>query len=355
MSIVIRLFLLIIVVCFFSCNEKSNYSTILEVILNENADSITIANEPSIRGIDVFDSNIAWLSGSESMFARTTDGGENWELGKINDDVPLDFRDIHVFSNDTAIVISAGLPARIYKTTNGGDNWSLKFESTEDGVFFNSFDFWDNQRGIVCSDPVEGEFLFYTTEDGGETWQKVNTDLLPKPLSIEAGFAASGTSVITADGGKAFYGTGGDSARIIITQDYGLTWKAISTPMKAMDESLGIYSLAMINDSIIVATGGNWQTPTIADSNFAISTDCGKTWQLTEQMPNGFRSCVKQLSKDDESLIVCGRNGVDISTDFGQSWIKTKLPGYFTMDISPNGDFIVFAGAKGRVASYCIK
>ncbi len=348
-----KAFLIVVVLLIsFSCTEKSHQLTLLEAILSKTADSVTVKNEPSIRGVYVFDRNIAWLSASKSMFARTIDGGVNWEFGKINNGELLDFRDIHVFSKDTALVMSAGLPARIYKTTNGGKSWEIKFESTQEGVFFNSFDFWNTKQGIVCSDPVEGEFLFYTTVDGGETWQKVNTEQLPKPLNKEAGFAASGTSVITVKGGKALYGTGGNSARIILSQDYGKTWKAISTPMKARNESLGIYSITMLNDSVFVATGGNWQAPQIADSNFVVSKDGGLTWQLSQQMPNGFRSCVKAISNKDEYLIACGRNGVDISTDLGQTWIKTKLSAYYTMDISPNKDFIVFAGAKGKVGFY---
>ena len=47
-------------------------------------------------------------------------GGKTWENVSIPGTDTLQFRDIEAFDENTAIVLSAGLPATIYKTTNGG-------------------------------------------------------------------------------------------------------------------------------------------------------------------------------------------------------------------------------------------
>lgn len=331
-----------------SCADQTRQISITDKIINTSPEKYKIPGNPSIRGLDVFDSETVWLSGSKGIFAVSSDKGKTWKSGTINYDTLLDFRDIVAFDKESAIAISAGSPAKIYKTSNKGNTWKLTYENNNPNIFFDSFEFWNDKEGIACADPIDGDFFFILTHDGGNTWERIPTESLPKALKQEGGFAASGTCIALAENGIAMFGTGGDKARIILTHDFGKTWKAIDTPIKANDPSLGIYSVSWIKDKIFAITGGNYLTPDIADNNFAISTDKGNSWNATPTMPNGFRSCVKSLNKTN-TLVVCGRNGVDISNDFGESWIKTNLLAYYTFDISPNEDFIVFAGSEGRV------
>ena len=335
----------ILLILMISCTDQP---TLTDKILDSTLKEYIVQGNPSIRGLDVFDFETVWLSGSKGVFALSTDKGETWKSGTIKNDTLLDFRDIVAFSKESAIAISAGSPAKIYKTTDKGDIWTLCYENNDSGIFFNSFEFWNEKDGIACADPLDGEFFFMLTHDGGNTWEQIPTEYLPKPLEREGGFAASGTCVAISDDGIAMFGTGGDKARIILTHDFGKTWQAIETPLKANNSTNGIYSINWIKDKTFAITGGNYQKPDIAEDNFAISVDGGLTWELTPTMPNGYRSCVKSLSSS--SFIVCGRSGVDISNDFGKTWINTKLPGYYTFDISSIGNFIIFAGAEGKIA-----
>lgn len=345
----IKFSIFILVLFIISCADQTKQVSLTEKILNSTPNEITIEGNPSIRGLDVFDSETVWLSGSKGIYAVSSDKGKTWKSGTINNDTLLDFRDIVAFGKESAIALSAGSPAKIFKTTDTGETWNLCYENNDSNIFFDSFDFWNNKDGIACADPIDGNFFFMLTHDGGLTWNQIPTELLPKPLEQEGGFAASGTCIALTKNGIAMFGTGGDKARIILTNDYGKTWEAIETPLNANDPSLGIYSIASINNEYFAITGGNWQEPNIANNNFAISKDGGKTWTLTPTMLNGFRSCVKSLNTT-KSFVVCGRNGVDISNDFGKTWVKTKLAPYYTCDISQKDDFIVFAGSEGRVA-----
>ncbi len=331
-----------------ACTQSKPKSYLLDSLNEGKVSNYVLHGEPSLRGVDVLNDQAAWVSGSKGTFARTIDAGQTWHSGKINNDTLLDFRDIHAFSATSAIAISAGSPAKIYKTTDGGLTWILKYENRDTSIFFNSFDFCDEERGIACSDPIHGSFLFIKTQNGGESWDTIDIKILPKPLNPEGGFAASGTSVVFTTEGDILYGTGGKEARIIRSSDFGKTWEAITSPIKAGESSYGIYSIGSINAKSFIITGGCWQKPSEAFDNVAISSDKGKTWHLTKSFPSGFESCVKYLPKS-KSIIVCGTNGVDISTDLGDKWSKTSRQGYNAMDLSANEDLLVFVGSKGRI------
>ncbi|KAB2869745.1 MAG: hypothetical protein F9K37_07390, partial [Bacteroidales bacterium] len=290
---------------------------------NADITEYTVEGEPSLRGVDVLNDKVAWISGSKGTFARTVNAGKTWQVGKINNDTQLDFRDIHAFSDISAIALSAGSPARIYKTNDGGLTWTLNYENSDSLIFFNSFDFCDSQRGIACSDPIRGNFLFIKTQNGGETWDTVDFNAIPKPLYPEGGYAASGTSVVYSTNGVILYGTGGAEARVIRSVDFGKTWEAIKSPLKA-GESYGIYSIAKIGSNSYAIAGGSWQKIDEAMDNIAVSDDSGKNWTLTKKFPSGFESCVKFLPKA-KVLIVSGTIGVDYSANMGETWIKTKL------------------------------
>ncbi|RPH34218.1 MAG: photosystem II stability/assembly factor-like protein [Bacteroidales bacterium] len=348
------LYLFLLTFALFSCTSSKQKNDLLDKLVFGNVNEYTIPNKPSLRGVDILDAQIVWVSGSKGTYARSTDAGITWKVGNINNDTLLDFRDIHAFSAESAIAISAGSPARIYKTVDGGQTWNLKYENTDSLVFFDSFDFCDANRGLACSDPIRGNFLFIKTTNGGETWDTISYNLLPKPLSIEGGFAASGTSVICTANGTILFGTGGTEARIIRSNDYGNMWEAFKTPLMAGEPSNGIYSIGAIDEKSFIIAGGCWQKPDEAINNVAISTDSGKSWSLTKTFPSGFRSSIKYLPSS-KSIVTCGTSGVDISMDIGKTWKKTPLHGYNAMDISNTDDFIVLVGSQGKIAFASLK
>src|SRR4051812_11438636 len=164
-----------------------------------------------LRGVSAVSRRVAWASGAGGTYARTLDGGRTWQAGQVPGASELDFRDVDAFDAETAylLAIGEGERSRIYKTTDGGRHWTLQFQNRRAAAFYDCMAFWHERRGLAVSDPVEGRFLVLRTEDGGRTWEEIDTNGMPPALEGEGGFAASGTCVAVAGKSDAWFGTGG--------------------------------------------------------------------------------------------------------------------------------------------------
>ena len=139
-------------------------------------DAQVSGSRASLRGVSAIDATTCWASGSDGTVLRTVNGGRSWQSVGVPEAESLDFRDIHAIDRDRALVLSAGLPAKIYRTEDGGTTWSECYSNQDEGVFFDAFDFWDEKRGVAFSDPVAGHLLIIVTRDGGQRWQPVDRD-----------------------------------------------------------------------------------------------------------------------------------------------------------------------------------
>ena len=98
---------------------------------------VTTPSNASLRGLDVVNENIVWVTGSKGTYMRTLDAGVTWKIGVIVDS--LDFRDVHAFDKNNAVVISSGSPATIFKTTDGGDTWRITYENRDERVWLYAY------------------------------------------------------------------------------------------------------------------------------------------------------------------------------------------------------------------------
>jgi photosystem II stability/assembly factor-like uncharacterized protein len=302
----------------------------------------------SLRGLAAVNKDIAWASGSEATVMRTTDGGQSWQTFTFDVPDSLQFRDVEAFGRDTAYVLSAGTPGLIFKTTDGGQSWTKQYENTSAGIFLDGMAFWDEQNGIVMGDPLEGSFVILRTEDGGNSWEKVAAENLPAPAEGEGGFAASGTNIMVQGRQHAWFASGGKTSRIFRSVDGGQSWQYTESPMLQGESSQGIFSLAFADTLRGVAVGGNFLAPDDTFRLAAYTTDGGRSWQLAEQMPGGYRSGVAYFSED-KLFIATGTNGTDYSTDFGQSWLPLDTVGYHSIQPVPGQSAAWLSGNEGKV------
>ena len=301
--------------------------------------------DANLRGLSAVNDKVVWASGSNGTWMKTIDGGNTWHYGRIDGAYKLDFRDIHATGINTAWVLSAGDTGRIYKTSDGGISWSSQYENYTKGIFFDGFAFWDEENAIAYSDPIDETFFLVITEDGGETWTKINTDKIPKTLDKEAGFAASGTGICTYGDSLVWIASGGgEKARVFKSANRGRNWTAEDTPMVS-GEGKGIFSMVFSSPLNGIVVGGSYLDTTNSQGNCATTNDGGKTWQLvTRSQPNGYRSCIA-ISKDGNTLVTVGRTGSEYSTNGGEFWKPLGRQGFFSCAFS--NSYIWAVGRNG--------
>ena len=331
-----------------ACTAKvQNKTLVIEINPQETTTSA------SLRGLSVVDENIAWASGSGGTFLRTTDG-QRWESDTVPSAGEYQFRDVEAFSATSALLLTAGNPAKVFKTTDGGNSWLETYSNTTEGIFFDAMDFWDNQHGIAFSDAVGGHLVIITTNDGGASWQEINYDNLPaSPADGEGGFAASGTCITTFGDSLVWIGLGSPDSRVFKSTDRGATWTVVNTPMKGATAAAGIFSLEFISPDYGIAVGGDYELADETKNNAAVTHDGGITWTLIgSKGPKGYRSAVVHVPETDIWL-AAGRAGVDYSADNGKTWNLLDTVGYYAIQFGSPG--IGYAsGSDGRIAKIII-
>jgi photosystem II stability/assembly factor-like uncharacterized protein len=323
---------------------------------------IAVDTDASFRGLHVVNDDVIWASGTKGTVMLSTDGGKTWLNRKVEGAEALDFRDVHGFDDGNAVIISSGDVARIYRTTNGGRTWKPCGEKK--GAFFDAISFWNETHGILMSDPIESKIWIARTRDGGQTWKSIHESLLPTVQPGEAGFAASGTNMCVVGESHCFIGLGGTpegetktNSRILITDDRGETWQFGGPVPIARNPSSGIFSVWFSADFAGVAVGGDYLKPDDASSNYAVTSDGGKTWTTpaTRVPPSGFRSCVAAWKNGREiKLVTVGPNGTDMSTDMGNKWIRISNFGFNSVGFSTSGRTGFAVGKDGAFAKWVL-
>ncbi|MCF1749826.1 WD40/YVTN/BNR-like repeat-containing protein [Mariniradius sediminis] len=299
----------------------------------------------SIRGLSPITEQIVWASGSKGTWLRTLDGGNTWESGIIDGLDSVDFRDIEGLDAKTAIVVAAGQPAVIYKTNDGGQTWERKYEGPAnaflDGISVNQSHIY------AIGDVVDGRWMVLESRDQGETWTWL--ELSPDGPDGGGSFAASGSTIL-ADGDYIWFAAAGTNSKIYWSNNKGFHWEKFEVPMLQAEDSQGIFSLERIDQSTLVAVGGDFAKPDLSENNAMISLDSGKTWNLSKgNFPTGYRSGVAYFPRYNW-LIAVGPNGSDFSKNVGENWERFSDEGFHAVKLDHTKTSVWASGANGRIA-----
>ncbi|MBS1918777.1 MAG: oxidoreductase [Bacteroidetes bacterium] len=309
---------------------------------------LTSGTHTSIRGLSVVNDFIVWASGSNGMVGKTTDGGKTWNWIQVTGFEKSDFRDIEAFDGATAVIMSVAEPAYILKTIDGGKNWKIVYENKTKGMFLDAMEFWNEQAGIVVGDPINGKFFISRTFNGGDTWQDIPIDKRPDADSGEACFAASGTNIRPLDRDEAVFVSGGMKSRLF-TKNI-----PIVLPLIQGEETTGANSVAVWDNKKLnggkkmIVVGGDFNNPDSTEKVCYYTNDGGKTWTAPVTPPHGYRSCVEYISKN--SVVTCGINGVDYSSDAGKNWNWISNESFNVCRVSKMGTAFYLAGNNGTIA-----
>lgn len=310
----------------------------------------TIGTKSDFRGLCVVSAHVAWVSGTNGTFGRTTDGGKIWSVGTVAGAEKLDFRDVEAFGDATAYLLSAGPgdASRIYKTIDGGKSWTMQFKNSDPAAFFDAIAFWDEKNGIALGDPVKGVFQLIVTSDGGASWKPLAAKTLSPALAGEGAFAASGTCLVTHGENDVWFATGSaKTARVFHSKDRGQNWEVSETPIVACNESSGIFSLAFRDKDHGMIVGGDFRKPDDTGVTAATTSDGGKTWTaIKSKLP--FRSAVA-WTKD--RWVAVGTSGSFVSEDNGATWKLLDRENYNSVRFASTGEGWA-VGPKGRIAMF---
>jgi photosystem II stability/assembly factor-like uncharacterized protein len=306
---------------------------------------LSSGTKTSIRGLSVVNDNIVWVSGSNGMVGKSSNGGKNWKWMTVKGFEKTEFRDIEAFDAQTAIIMGITEPAYILKTMDGGETWKVVFENKTKGMFLDAMDFINNREGIVVGDPIDNKIFLAETDDGGDTWKEWSGKQLVAD-SGEAFFAASGSNIrLYKD--KFFLVSGGTRSRLF-TETGNTILPVIQGKETSGANSIDIYDNGGPKASNqLIVVGGDFRADSSSEKNCFISADGGKTWKAPNIPPHGYRSCVEYLSKDD--LLTCGINGVDYSANRGKTWQWISKEGFNVCRIAKLGTSIFLAGNNGKI------
>jgi photosystem II stability/assembly factor-like uncharacterized protein len=307
------------------------------------------------RGLHAANHRVVWAAGKGGVVSHTTDGGAHWQADSIPGAEGLFLIAVHGRDARRAWVAGTAFAgaslARIYYTGDGGRSWALQYENATRGVFFDGMAFWDARHGIAFSDPIAGQLLVVTTEDGGAHWNPVPPDRVPAMLPGEAAFAASGTAIAVRGRSEVWIGTGGATrARVLHSADRGKHWAVFDTPASG-SAAKGIFGIAIGRRGRAVAVGGDYQQAGASAENLLLSDDGGRHWRIA---PNAGVVGVQYgvAAADGTGFVTVGPGGSALTRDAGTSWTRLEGPGYNTVSCAKQRCWA--AGTEGRIGRLAV-
>ena len=311
----------------------------------------------SLRGLSVPNEQVIWASGSKGSIVKSVDGGKTFEWLQIKGYELRDFRAIHAWNANEAIIVAVAAPSVILKTKNGGVSWDKVYENRDTAMFLDAIHFKDNNNGYVVGDPINGIIFLLATNNKGEQWQQVPSSFFKSNLKKGEAFFASSNSNIAMLNQDLFFVSGGLTSRLWIN---GF---ATDLPIIQGRNSTGANSIAISpNGNHLTIVGGDFTKDTYADSvivqlkmhvqpnsnnkHLSVRTPI---WMVDNAAgkPNGYRSSVTYLNN--KTLIACGTSGVDISKNKGQNWELISKESFHVVHIQPNTKNAILAGSGGRI------
>ena len=318
---------------------------------------LTAQKGVSIRAMSVPSEKVIWASGSKGMVAKSTNEGISFEWMQVKGYEKRDFRAMHAWNDQEAIIVAVAAPAIILKTLDGGASWNKVYENTDTSMFLDALHFSDVNNGTVIGDPIEGRLFILTTNNKGASWEKIPNDFFKSDLNNGEAFFASSNSNLIHLGKELVFVTGGLSSRL---------WKngvAEALPLLQGTSSTGANSIAISpNEKNIVIVGGDFANDKLAKQNIvgyqlfqtrkSALKDLSTTQLILKQLalsnPNGYKSSVEFI--DNNRLITCGTSGVDLSKDKGASWEKISDLSFHIAKKHPTKKGAYLAGSGGRIS-----
>lgn len=330
--------------CLFTCGKK-------EIFKSRGISKVEIKNILedtllSIRAIDLLKDRSLAFAANNNSYGLFNDKTKSWSISnQVYDTLNLQFRSVANTVSDF-FMLSIESPTLLFKTGIEG-KMELVYKENHPNAFYDSMDFWNDEEGIAIGDSTDGCLSIIITRDGGETWNKLSCDDLPKGIENEGAFAASDTNIAIV-GDKTWVAT--TAGRIYYSADKGNSWEIFETPIVKEKDTEGLYSIDFYDEINGFGIGGDYTKPDDNVANKIVTKDGGKTWQLLAQNKNpGYRSCVQYIpNREGKELVTIGFKGIDYSNDSGNTWKHLSDEGFYSIRFL--NDSVAYAAGQGRIS-----
>lgn len=302
----------------FSCSNKIDFPSFFQKVNVK-----VLHEEPLSSRAILIDNNTLWYSGNNGKYGSIDLINQVRNNGFVEiDSLKPEFRSI-AQTNEDIFILSVSNPALLIKINKEYLDLKLVYEEKHEKVFYDSMQFLDDNFGIAMGDPIDNCLNVIITNDGGNSWQKIPCEKLPKLIEGEAAFAASNTNLILR-GNTIFMVSGGVKSRVFVSNDKGNSWNVYNTPIIQGKAMTGIFTADFYDEKIGVIAGGDYENQKDNSSNKAITIDGGKSWSLIAQNEGfGYASCIQFVPGKNGNEIVCvGATGLHYSYDSGKTWLK---------------------------------
>lgn len=324
--------------------DRSKDSTIYKAVLIDTL----FRDNINIRAMFI-DENKIWYAANNSRFGFYDLKADSKLERKIGtDSLKLEFRSI-AQTTESVFLLNVSNPALLYKVSKNDFTAKLVYREDHEKVFYDSMKFWNDKEGIAMGDPITDCLSIIITRDGGNSWDKISCDKLPKVVDGEAAFAASNTN-IAIKGNSTWIVSGGKKARVFYSGDKGMTWKVYETPIVQGKAMTGIFTADFYDSKQGFIAGGDYEALNQNFGNKAITYDGGKNWDLiSENQGFGYASCVQYVPHSNgKSLVSVGAAGLYYSYDGGRSWKQMATdPDLFTIRFL--NDQTAIAAGKNKI------
>jgi len=311
---------------------------------------ITEQKGVSLRAISIPSKEVIWVSGSKGSVVKSEDGGKTFNWIKVSGYENRDFRAIHAFDKEQAIIVAVAAPAIILKTKDGGAHWKMVTEILDTNMFLDAIHFKDGQNGWVIGDPIDQQIFMLHTKDSGDTWQEVGTDYFTNQVEEGESFFAASNSNMAHTNEALCMVTGGKKSRL------WMNGSPTTIPLLQGLKTTGANSIAFSPDEKrMLIVGGDFANDTLSqDNSLYLKLEKGDKnqsthWQMVKmtRAPHGYKSCVEFLNND--LVISCGTSGVDLSKNGGNEWKTIDKQSFHVVKKIPNLNSAILAGSGGRI------
>ncbi len=238
------------------------------------------------RWISIVDGSTVWL-GTLSMddfgqypysyAIKTSNSGATWEFDSIPAPGGAMMSSVCAVDANTCFYVFTdnGSGGSVWKTADGGASWTNKTTTqfTEAGAYADFYAAFDASTGVAVGDPTQGYFEIQRTTDGGNTWNRVDSALIPAINPGEWG-AANAFSIVgdniwfpsLIDDGSEFY-----DGRCFKSSDRGAHWTV--SPFIANNLGWGALDFSTAQKGVF------WDPYfPLPRRQYYLTTDGGSTW-----------------------------------------------------------------------------